>query len=170
MPPIPTLATIGGTDLAPGYAGMIAEAGPQLIESRMNESATAIDFGIAVVRGAAVAAGATGTCKPQAADADIIVGISVRNAGPMIASTDGLNTIAYARYQAVPVMRIGSIFATAFENVVEGDGVIAVVAQGGKLSGTTAGAAGAGRIAVVGAKWLTTTLAGALGKIRIVAA
>lgn len=170
MPPIPTLATVGGVELAPLFAGQIAEAGPSLIESRMNESATPIDFGVAVVRGVAVAAGLVGNCKPQAADADIIVGISVRNSGPMVALNDGTNTVLYRQYQVVPIMKIGSIGAVPFENVVEGDGVIAIVAQAGKLGGTTAGAAGAGRIAVPGAKWLSTTLAGVIGKIRIVTA
>jgi len=166
--PAPTLATYGGLELAPLYAGQVAEAGPNIIKTGVNSSATAIDFGVAVCRGTAVAAGAVLNIKPQGLDADVICGISVRNAAPLIASNDGVNTINYPRYHDVPFMTMGAIGATAFENVVAGDGVIAVTAQGGKLSGTTAGAAGTGRVAVPGAIWETTTLAGAVGMIRIV--
>lgn len=169
--PIPTLATYGGITLAPSYPGQVAETGPYKIESGVNESATPLDFGVAVCRGVAVAVGVIENVKPQGADGDVIIGISTRGgAGQIVASTDGLNTINYPRYAAVPFMKMGKVAVTAFENVVAGDGVIAVTAQGGKLSGTTAGAAGAGRIAVPGAVWQDTAAAGTVGWINILTA
>lgn len=152
------LSTYGG-DLQPvGYAGAIPDIANTTIVSRINESATPIDFGVAVARGAA-----DDTCKPIGADADKILGISVRIATKVSAN----GTVNYERYDAVPVLRHGHIRAIAYENVVRGDAVISVTAQAGKLSGTTAGAAGAGRVAVAGATWDTTTAAGQIGLIRI---
>lgn len=165
--PTPTLATYGGIDLSPGFPGQVAESGSNIIRSFLNESATTIDFGVAVCRGTATAAGQTDKCKPQGADADVIIGVSVRNAAPLVASADGNNTINYVRYSAVAVMTFGVIFAVPFENVVEGDAVLAVTAQAGKLSGVSAGVAGTGRIAVPGAIWLDTALAGTIGRVRI---
>ena len=58
-------------------------------------------------------------------------------------------------------------YAVAYENATRGDGVISVTAQNGKLGSTTGGAAGAGRVAVPGAIWETTTTAGQIGIVRI---
>lgn len=155
----PTLATYGGRLRDTGFAGMLVDQTSAVIESKANDLAVAIDFGVAVARSAA-----DGTCKAQALDADKLIGISVRHA---IRPADASGNVTYAQYDEVPVLKEGYIYVTAFENVVRGDGVIAVTAQNGKLSGTTAGAAGAGRIALPGATWETTTAAGNLGIVRI---
>jgi hypothetical protein len=155
----PDLSTYGGKLMDIGYAGQPADFNPVDIVTKVNEDAAAIDFGVAVARGAS-----PGLCKPQDDDGDDILGISVRSP---IMPADSTGEIKYLQKAAVPVMRQGYIYATAFENVVVGDGVIAVTAQSGKLSGTTAGAAGAGRVAVPGAVWETTTSAGQVGLIRI---
>lgn len=158
----PTLTTYGGLLRDPGYAGQIThEAHLADIDSKVNEGATAIDFGIAVARGTT----SDNTCKAVSADADKIIGISVRLPNR---PADSSGNVTYARYDSVPVLKAGWIFAVPFENVTRGDAVLSITAQGGKLGGTTGGVAGAGRVAVTGAYWETTTTAGQVGKLRIV--
>ena len=67
----------------------------------------------------------------------------------------------------MPLARFGRILVTALENATEGDQVLFITAQGGKLGSTTGGAAGAGRVAVPGARWAETVVAGAVGVIEI---
>lgn len=154
------LSTYGSEVLPVGYAGAVVDGNPTTIVSRINAGATAIDFGVAVARNSA----SDDSCAAIAADTDKIAGISVRLATKV--SSGGV--VNYGQYDSVPVMKTGFIRAVAYENVVRGDGVISVTAQAGKLSGTTAGAAGTGRVAVPGAVWETTTSAGSIGIIRIV--
>ena len=59
----PTLATAGGRNLAVGYPGQIADLEPAQVASYNNNNATAIDFGVLVVRDTTV----EGACKPMAA-------------------------------------------------------------------------------------------------------
>lgn len=155
----PDLSTYGGRLRDLGYAGQIVDTNPVTIEALINDQATAIDFGVAVARSAA-----DNTCKAPAADGDKIVGISVRHA---IRPADSSNNVTYAQKDAVPVLRDGFVYATAYENATRGDGVISVTAQSGKLGSTTGGAAGTGRVAVPGATWETTTTAGSIGIVRI---
>ena len=155
----PDLSSYGGRLRDLGYAGQIVDTNPTTIESKTNEAATAIDFGVAVARGAA-----DDTCKAPAADGDKIIGISVRHA---IRPADASNNVTYAQRDSVPILREGYVYAVAFENATRGDGVISVTAQNGKLGSTTGGAAGTGRVAVPGATWETTTTAGQIGIIRI---
>lgn len=155
----PDLSSYGGRLRDLGYAGQIVDTNPTTIESKTNEAATAIDFGVAVARGAA-----DDTCKAPAADGDKIIGISVRHA---IRPADASNNVTYAQRDSVPILREGYVYAVAFENATRGDGVISVTAQNGKLGSTTGGAAGVGRVAVPGATWETTTTAGQIGIIRI---
>lgn len=156
----PDLSSYGGRLRDLGYAGQIVDTNPATIESKTNEAATAIDFGVAVARGAA-----DDTCKAPAADGDKIIGISARHA---IRPADSSNNVTYAQRDSVPVVRQGYVYAVAYENATRGDGVISVTAQNGKLGSTTGGAAGAGRVAVTGALWETTTAAGQIGIVRIV--
>lgn len=159
------LSTYGGTLLPAGFAGQPADANTITSVSLMSESTGAIDFGIAVARGAT-----DSTCKLIAADTDLPVGITLRNP-TRTAAADG--TVTYARYDAVPIARTGFMFAIPFENVTRGDTAISITAQGGKLGGTTGGSAGAGRVALDGTGtkpevvWETTTAAGAIGRVRI---
>lgn len=155
----PDLTTYGGRLRDLGYAGQIVDTNPVTIESKTNEAATAIDYGVAVARGAA-----DDTCKAPAADGDKLIGISVRHA---IRPADSSNNVAYGQRDSVPILRQGYVYAVAFENAARGDGVISVTAQSGKLGSTTGGAAGAGRVAVPGATWETTTTAGQIGIVRI---
>lgn len=157
----PDLSTYGGLLRDLGYAGELVDLNPAQMQTLVNDQAIAIDFGVAVARSAA-----NDTCKAPTADGDVLIGISARHA-IRPAAFGGSNIVNFAQYDAVPVLRDGFIYAVAFENVVRNDGVISVTAQNGKLSGTTAGAAGAGRVAVPNAKWETTTLAGVVGVIRI---
>jgi hypothetical protein len=155
----PDLSTYGGKLRDLGYAGEVVNMHPNTIESKTNESATAIDYGIAVARGAA-----DDTCKPPAADGDKLIGISVRHA---IRPADSANNVVYNRYDSVPIMREGYIYVTAFENVTRDDQALSITAQGGKVGGVTGGAAGAGRVVIPNAKWETTTTAGNIGIVRI---
>jgi hypothetical protein len=169
---IPSLATVGGVTLVPGYAGQLAEPTPDNgTVSALNESATVVDFGQIVVRGVAVAAGQTQNCKPQTADGDLIIGVALRSAQP-VASTDGNNTVNYPRYSAVQVLKEGTVFCAPCENVVAGATMLVITAAGAttsKIGSTTGGAAGAGRIAPQTGTgvWETTTLSGVIGKLRL---
>jgi hypothetical protein len=156
----PDLSTYGGKLHDAGVAGQAADFNPSTIESKLNNNATSIDFGVAVCRSTT-----DDTCKPQLLDADPILGISVRSPTQIADPTTG--EIVYKQNQVVPIMRQGYIYAKAFENTVRGDDVIAVTAQTGKLGSETGGAAGVGRIVVPGATWETTTTAGDVGLIRI---
>lgn len=155
----PDLSSYGGRLRDLGYAGEIVDFNPCVIESKTNDQATAIDFGVAVARSAA-----DDTCKAPTADADKIIGISARHA---IRPADTSNNVTYAQKDSVPIVKEGYIYAVAYENATRGDGVISVTAQNGKLGSTTGGAAGAGRVAVPGAVWETTTTAGNIGVVRI---
>lgn len=156
--PKPDLSTYGGRLRDLGYAGQIVDTNPATIESKINDQALAIDFGVAVARSAA-----DNTCKAPTDDGDKIIGITVRHA---IRPADSSGNVTYAQKDAVPILRSGYVYATAYENATRGDGVISVTAQNGKLGSTTGGAAGVGRVAVPGATWETTTSAGQIGIIR----
>lgn len=155
----PDLTTYGGVLHEIGYQGQIATQNPVSTRNLPNAAAVNIQYGNAVARGAT-----DDTCKAPAADGDAILGLAVRNA---IRPADSSGNVFYAQYDVVDVLIDGDIYAIPTENVVRGDGVLSLTAGNGTLSGTTAGAAGAGRIAVPGAKWETTTTAGQVGRIRI---
>lgn len=152
------LSTYGGALLEEGYVGQIVDLNTAKLISRTNESATAIDFGSVVVRGAT-----DNTCKPIAADTDKILGFAVRH--PVMASTGvpgATPSIKYERYESLPILEMGRIFATPGENVTQGDQVY-VVAATGVLTKT----AGAGSALVPGAFWDRTTSSGNLSVITI---
>lgn len=158
----PDLTTYGGDLHDLGYAGQIThEVHMADMDSKINESATAIDFGIAVARGTT----SDNTCKVIAADADLPIGLTVRLPNR---PADASGNVNYAQRDSVPILKNGWMFAVPFENVGRGAQVLSITAQGGKLGSTTGGAAGAGRVAVPGAYWETTTTAGQVGKVRIV--
>lgn len=150
----------GGRTLTRGYAGNWADTSAHIAVTRKNENAAVIDYGIAVARGAA-----NDTCKVITADADKVAGISVRHVTAPYNPTTG--EVAYRQYDTVPLARFGRLLVTALENATEGDQVLFITAQGGKLGSTTGGAAGAGRVAVPGARWAETVAAGAVGIIEI---
>jgi hypothetical protein len=169
---IATLATAGGPLLALGYPGQPADEQECSIMTRINESVTGgtsiatpgmLDFGIAVARGN------PGMCKRIAAEADLPIGITVRDAS---LRPDGLNNVGYAPTDAVGIMYLGDIYVTAYETVTDGDAVLAIVSQGGKLGGITTGAASADRLVIPGAQWVanlgqTTIAAGTIAKVRL---
>jgi hypothetical protein len=160
---LPNLSTYGGFLHEVGYAGGIVDELNVDIMNFNNDGATAIDYGIAVARGALLGA------KAIAADADKIIGISVRTgwkAAPGFGQANA-NVVNYAQNEQVPVLKHGNIYVVAFENVTAEDAAISITAQGGKIGGVTGGAAGAGRVAIPGATWQTTTVAGAVGVVRI---
>lgn len=155
----PDLSTYGGRLRDLGYAGEIVDTNPVISQSLINDQVLAIDFGVAVARSAA-----DNTCKAPTLDADKIIGISIRHA---IRPADSSNNVTYAQKDAVPILKDGFIYATAFETTTRGDAVLSVTAQNGKLGSTTGGVAGVGRIAVPGATWETSQAAGVIGIIRI---
>jgi hypothetical protein len=155
----PTLSTYGGALNEVGYAGELATMNPISTRTRVNSGTVLIQFGNAVARGAT-----DDTCKAPTADGDKIIGLAVRHPTKV---ADSSGNIAYAQYDALAILADGDIYAVPTENVVRDDAVISITASNGALSGSTAGAAGTGRVTVPGATWETTTLAGAVGKIRI---
>lgn len=160
----PSLLTYGGFLHDAGYAGEIVNMNTADIDNLINDGATAIDYGIAVARGA------NGGAKAVAADGDTILGISVRTAYKAAPGYGQANAgvVNYAQYDTLPVLKLGEIYALAYENVTRDDQALSITAQGGKIGGVTGGAAGAGRVVIPGAKWQTTTAAGKIGVVRIV--
>lgn len=156
----PDLSSIGGRLLDVGFAGQVQDMQVAEIQSLTLEGVGAtVDFGIAIARGSA-----DDTCKVIAADGDVPIGITVRHP---IRPANAAGDVVYNRYDSVPIMRKGNIFCVAFENTARGDAALSVTAQGGKIGSTTGGAAGAGRIAIAGAKWETSQAAAAIGVVRI---
>lgn len=150
----------GGLLLDRGYAGMWVDTNPHASITRTNEGAPVIDFGFAVARGAD-----STKCKRVTINGDTICGISIRNAS-MSPYNPTTGEVAYDQNKTVAIGKMGRMLVTALENAAEGDTVIAVVASGGALGSTTGGAAGAGRIAVTGAKWAEAVTAGSVGVIE----
>ena len=155
----PDLSTYGGRLRDLGYAGQIVDSQPTVIDTKISDLALNIDFGVAVARSAA-----DDTCKAPTVDGDKIIGITVRHA---IRPADSSNNVTYAQRDAVPILKDGYIWATAYENTTRGDQALSITAQNGKIGSVTGGAAGAGRVVIPGATWETTTTAGTIGKIRI---
>lgn len=173
MATTPSLANVPATSQALGYPGDQADATPAVIDTVQNESATAIDFGVPVVRGAA-----GGQVKPMTADTDDVVGISMRD--PTMMSVDPTTNVAnYARYRELGVMKVGRIIAIAAEDVRDGDQVLILTAgaaaQATCFASSKGGVAGLGRVAFKGAKWRArpngtgpTIAAGTVGIIELI--
>jgi len=121
----PDLSTYGGRLRDLGYAGQIVDTNPVTIESKTNDQATAIDFGVAVARSAA-----DDTCKAPTAVTHKVIGISARHA-IRPAATDG--TVNYAQKDSVPIVRDGYVYAIAAENVSRGDAAVALTGSNGTL-------------------------------------
>lgn len=164
----PSNATVG-TKPAFAYAGQ--DMSPERhTMSFLNESATAIDAGIPVVRGSATTftPGGVQTCKPMAADTDDLMGVTLR-----IPSKDADSSQApkYERYDAVPVKGEGTVAVYAAEDVRGGDEVLVVTAGAGApttaFASSKGGVAGSGRVAFTGWKWdgMGTITAGTLTTI-----
>lgn len=157
----PDLNSVGGRLLDLGYQGQVVDMNDAVIETRINDLSVAVDFGNAVARSAS-----DNTCKAPTVDGDVPIGIAVRHA-IRPASSDGNNTVNYAQRDAVPVLREGYVYVLALENVVRGTQALSITAQNGRIASTTGGAAGAGRVAIAGAFWETTTSAGQIGIVRV---
>ena len=164
------LDTVGGTTFITGFQGQITgQRELAVIETRINENATAIDFGGPVVRGVAVVPGGPpGNCKPAATGTKFI-GIAARLLSEAN-TTDSTGVVNYPRYHEVPVLKRGWIWVKAVEAVTEGDDIIAVVASQSGLGGTTGGAADTTtRLALQGGsgQWQQTVGSGAVGLVSI---
>lgn len=160
----PDLSTYGGLLHDVGYAGGIVDELNVDIINMVNDQAIAVQFGSAVARSAA-----DNTCKAPAADGDKIIGIATRfaiKAVPGYGQTNA-NVVEFDQYDSVPVLRHGDIYVVAAENVTRGDAALSLTAGNGTIGGVTGGAAGAGRVAIPGATWETTTAAGSVGIVRI---
>jgi hypothetical protein len=163
---IPTLATVGGQLFATGYPGQLAAtADNPIIESRVNENATAINFGDAVVQGVATTPGNIGNVKPPVSGG-VVIGLAVRALSEANTAVPA-GTVNYPQFQAVPVLNDGYMWVTASENVTEGDAGVCVVASAG-IGGATGGAAnGTTRLAIPGSIWKQTVVSGSVGLIHI---
>lgn len=162
----PTLATVGGQLFATGYPGQLASTVDEpVIETRINENATAIDFGAPVCIGAATTPGNIGNCRPSITGA-VVMGLAVRALSEANTAVSA-GTVNYPQFQAVPVLNDGYMWVTAAENVTEGDAGVAVVAGNG-VGGATGGAAnGTTRLTIPGSIWKQTVVSGSVGLIHI---
>lgn len=169
------LATTGERLFTKGLAGDAADAGPQVLDTVYNEATTGglddagmLDFGVACKVGTGTnAAGQKNVSPIETSDTSAVVaGITSRF--PVVASANPSdNLVGWPSKHSVSIVRIGRRFAIPCENVTEGDQVLAIAAHNGQLAGLTNGGAGSGRLTVTGATWETTTVAGAVGIIKI---
>jgi len=150
------LNTPGGILRDRGYAGSIVDQNVYQSVSKINTGATVIDFGAPV----ATAGDGVG-CHGVVADTDSIIGFAIRYADHPY-NADG--TVSFAINQTVPVAKSGRMYVTAAENAIEGDQVISITAGG--LGSLSKAAAGAGRVAIIGAKWAEPVVAGSIGIIE----
>ena len=164
-----TLTTVGGDQFTVGKPGQPADLQNSQIITRQNSTATVIDFGVAAFWDAG---DADGSCRVQTGSTDQCLGLTV--AEPlMVASSDGLDTVNYARYANVPIMIDGPLYVQVAENTRAEDEVVAILGGGagntspGALGGIAGGAVSGTRLLVPGAKWLTTALSGGIGKVQI---
>jgi len=159
-----------------GYPGDQADSTPSVRDTVTNESATAIDFAVPVCPGTLA-----GTVKPIANDTDagLSCGISMRDPTKMNADPS-TNVANYARYKDLAVMREGRIYAIAAENVTDGDQVLIITGSSAAQAQATCfgsshgagGAAGSGRVAMLGAVWRARPIGGsrsiAAGDVAII--
>jgi hypothetical protein len=75
-------------------------------------------------------------------------------------------TVSYRQNETVSIRRLGRMLVLATENTNAGDAVIVLTAKKGALGSTAGGAAGAGRVAITGAKWVESVSAGELAWIE----
>lgn len=135
----PDLSTYGGFLRDLGYAGGLVDMNDYAAQDMVNDSATAIDFGVFVARSGAAGANdgsGIGRCKAVGASTDVIVGLSIKFPATQVAVPPN-DTVLFNQYDAVPVLRRGWIYAIAYENVTQGDQACAIVAQTGQ-AGTVA--------------------------------
>lgn len=170
MPPTTDLQSVGGAQLEVGLKGDLY--GPVTsgydIESRVNDNATALDFGDVACQSAAGTPTTMATCKPMASGATVI-GITVRERSRV---ADSSGNVLYVQYSTVRILKIGWIWAQAAENVTAETACIGVVASPGAVGSTTGGAAdGTTRLAFpTGCLWKQTVVSGAVGLIHMVTA
>lgn len=166
-----TLGTTGGALLSAGIAGQVADLEVAQIISRINLSATVIDFGVGVFW-------AIGDdpeqCRPQHAQTDLFQGLSVRLPTMQSSSdSDTLSTVNYAQYKSVPILIDGTVFVLAAETVkpqqqaygIQGGG--AGNSAAGALGSIEGGATSSTRLALAGTKWLDGPTSGNVGRVRI---
>lgn len=164
-----TLTTCGGDLFTVGKPGQIADLENAQIVTKQNSTATVIDFGVAAFWDTG---DADGSCRVQTGASDFCLGITV--AEPlMVASSDGLDTVNYARYANVPILIDGTIFVQAAEATRAQDEVLALASGGagntspGALGAIVGGAISSTRLLVPGAVWLDTVTSGSIGRVRI---
>lgn len=152
------LATPGSFLRGRGYAGGIVDQNVYTAVSRINKDTIGIDFGVPVT-----SSGDGVGIKNVAADTDRVIGFTIRyNLRPYNPVT---GTVSFDVNETVPVAKTGRMYVVATEDAVEGDDVICLTASN-TLGSTTGGAAGAGRVAIAGAKWAEPVTAGNLGIIE----
>ena len=154
------LASPGGAEFERAYEGQILDLANAIIGSRVNESATPIEYG------RAIAQGANGGCKPVDNANNIICGISCAN--PITGPADyGTHAVNFKQYQDVPIAEIASVAVKPVENWNDGDALYAIVSQGGKLGTARGGGASSDRLLVPGVRMKGAGLANTIGEARV---
>lgn len=155
------LSSYGGLEFDLGYDGQILDSSLASVETRINQSATAVEYGRAVVLAA------SDGCEMLASGSGVkICGIAVKNVQhARDAAGNGAN---FPQYDPVDVLKIGPMCATALEAADDGDAVVAVTAQNGRLGSIKGGAAnGTTRILVPNTYWKGAQTAGVKGKLQM---
>jgi hypothetical protein len=158
------LSTYGGALLPNFLVGEIADSGPRRVETFINESATEIEIGRFVALGAALSNGIKGNCKPASADADLLLGVAIRDPNRV---RNASGNLTYKRYEDVPVMIMGKVAILLAETVRRGDDVIVLTTAGGTIASPAGGVAGTGRIKFPGASHWMDAAAAAVGVIYL---
>ena len=143
------LQTAYTDQVAPGYAGMVANAETSNRITRTNEDAASLPFGRAVFRGA----GDHGCTATVGAG---FLGISI--AHEALGLLGGLTPDAFPQVASVPVMTMGVIWVNAVVAVAKGDQAYTTAA--GLLTNVTAG-----NTILTGWSFDTSTAAAGLAKL-----
>lgn len=152
------IATNGGKLLPLGIPGQGYDFNPRDVVSKRNASAATIPFGLFVARND------KDSIKRIAADADLPFALAMYAAEKVFPAS---GETGWQENDTVPCAKQGYFCVRAAENVAENDDVISITAGNGTVGSAQTGAAAAGRVAVPGAKWVTTTASGEVGVIYI---
>lgn len=147
--------------MAKGLAGQIADIGPTDIVTRINESESAVPFGVFVTKGSA-----EGTAVLPEAATDIT---GLTGLGVVLRSHTQPRGEGYAAGDPLPVIKKGRVWVPV-EDVVEAEteAFVRFVADAGEQQGAfRSDSDGTDAVALPGAKFVTDALAGELALLDL---
>lgn len=154
------LSSPGGAEFVRAFKGQVLDLSKAVIGSRTNESATPLEFGRAIARGA------SGGAVPLDGTHTSVCGLSVMN--PIQPADYSTNAVNVKKGQEVALLEQGSMAVYPVENWADGDALYGLTAQAGELGTASGGGASATRILIPGASMKGAGTAGTCGEATIV--